>query len=64
MPRHSQYAEVDMANAVLAHQNGASIRQAAFQNNVPYTSLRSRLNGNQPPSTTTALESLQELSRE
>ncbi|KIH93134.1 hypothetical protein SPBR_09146 [Sporothrix brasiliensis 5110] len=60
--RQRDYTEDDVKRALLAIENGASVRQAAKQNKVPFSTLKSRRNGALPASD--AFESHQKLSRE
>ena len=54
------YFEVDLANAINAVRNGASVQGAASEFGIPRTTLRKRLNGAKPHQL--APEDLQRLS--
>ncbi|KJR88888.1 uncharacterized protein SPSK_08096 [Sporothrix schenckii 1099-18] len=62
MPRQRDYTEDDVKRALLAIENGASVRQAAKQNKVPFSTLKGRRKGALPASD--AFESHQKLSIE
>ena len=59
--RERDYTEEDVARALLAVENGTSIRKAALDNNVPFSTVKSRKKGTLPA--TVAFESFQKLSQ-
>lgn len=59
--RERGYTEEDITRALLAIENGVSMRKAALDHNVPYSTLKDRRKGTLPA--TVAFESFQRLSQ-
>ena len=59
--REREYTEADVARALFAMENGTSMRKAALDHNVPYSTIKDRKKGTLPA--TVAFESFQKLSQ-